>query len=114
MKLTEKQKKFIDFYLQTGNATKSCKLAGYNGDNLDRIGYENLRKLESYIKPRLEKIDNTLLATTQEILVFWSKSMTDENFKPLERLKASELLAKALGMFVQKVEVKQVDTEWFI
>ena len=60
MNLTEKQKKFIDYYIATGNATESCRKAGYKGNNLDRIGYENLRKLENYIKPRVESLDNAL------------------------------------------------------
>jgi len=29
MKLTEKQKRFIDYYIQTGNASESCRMAGY-------------------------------------------------------------------------------------
>lgn len=68
--LTEKQKRFIDFYIQTGNATESCRLAGYQGNNLDRIGYENLRKLENYIKPRIEKLDLSRTATLEDIFIY--------------------------------------------
>ena len=114
MKLTEKQKRFIDYYIQTGNATESCRLAGYNGNNLDRIGYENLRKLEKFIEPRMEEVNLEYLINTRKILLFWSRLMDDETVKPSDRLRASELLAKAKGMFIQKVEVKEVNTEWFI
>ena len=31
-KLTLKQSRFVDYYLQTGNATQSAKLAGYNSN----------------------------------------------------------------------------------
>ena len=32
-KLTEKQKRFIDYYIETGNASKASELAGYKGKN---------------------------------------------------------------------------------
>ncbi len=32
--LTEKQKRFIDYYIETGNASKASELAGYKGKNL--------------------------------------------------------------------------------
>ena len=38
MKLIERQKRFIDYYLQTGNVTESCRLAGYKGNNLNIMG----------------------------------------------------------------------------
>ncbi len=31
-----------------------------------------------------------------------------------DRIKASELLAKAKGGFIEKREIKVVDTDWFI
>ena len=30
-KLTEKQKRFCDFYIETGNAAEAARLAGYSG-----------------------------------------------------------------------------------
>ena len=41
-KLTPKQKAFCEFYIETGNATVAAKKAGYKGQNLNRIGTENL------------------------------------------------------------------------
>lgn len=40
-KLTEMQKRFIDYYIETANATESAKRAGYKGKNLNRIGSQN-------------------------------------------------------------------------
>ena len=114
MKLTERQKKFIDYYIQTGNATESCKLAGYKGNNLDRLGYENLRKLEIFIKPRIKELDLKRTANLEDIFRFWTNTMNNKNIKTNDRLKASELLAKSQGAFIEKVEVKEVDTDWFI
>ena len=114
MKLTEKQKRFIDYYIQTGNATESCRLAGYRGDNLDRIGYENLRKLESFIQPRINELDLKRTANLEDIFKFWTKTMNNKDIKTNDRIKASELLAKSQGAFIEKVEVKEIDTDWFI
>lgn len=46
LKLTPRQELFVEFYQQTGNATKAAEMAGYAGDQntLSTIGYENLRK----------------------------------------------------------------------
>jgi hypothetical protein len=51
-KLTDKQRAFIAFYLQTLNATKAAELAKYkgNGKTLAVIGHENLRK------PNIQKL----------------------------------------------------------
>lgn len=114
MRLTEKQKRFIDYYIQTGNATESCKLAGYKGNNLDRLGYENLRKLEIFIKPRINELDLRRTANLEDIFKFWTNTMNNENMKTNDRLKASEMLAKSQGAFIEKVEVKEVNTDWFI
>lgn len=43
-KLTDKQKLFISYYLQTLNATQAAKAAGYSEDTARNIGCENLTK----------------------------------------------------------------------
>ena len=43
-KLNEKQKLFIDYYIQSGNATQAAKKAGYSPNTAYAIGAENLRK----------------------------------------------------------------------
>lgn len=44
MKLTAKQKRFVDEYLVDLNATQAAIRAGYSAKRADAIGYENLRK----------------------------------------------------------------------
>ena len=112
--MTEKQKKFVDNYIQTGNASESCRLAGYKGNNLDVLGSKNLKLLKDYIQPRINELDNDRTLQIEEIFKFWTYIILDDNEKMSNRLKASELLAKAKGVFIEKVEVKQVDTDWFI
>ena len=43
-KLTVKQKKFCEYYIQTGNATDSARKAGYSQRSAQAIGKENLMK----------------------------------------------------------------------
>ena len=42
MKLTEKQKKFADFYIKLGNATQAAIKAGYSEKTARFTGAENL------------------------------------------------------------------------
>lgn len=52
--LTEKQKLFCIYYMQSFNATLAAKKAGYSKDTAFVIGHENLRKPK--IKEELEKL----------------------------------------------------------
>ena len=55
--LTEKQKRFCDYYLETGNATEAARKAGYKGNNLNRVASENLTKpyIKEYVNEGLRK-----------------------------------------------------------
>lgn len=66
--LTEKQSRFVDAFIETGNATKAAEIAGYGGKNLNRIGSENLSKLDSYIQKRLAEKEDARIAKQDEVL----------------------------------------------
>lgn len=55
-KLTAKQKRFVDEYIITLNATESAINAGYSQKTSGDIGHENLQKphIRMYIDERLE------------------------------------------------------------
>lgn len=57
MSLTNKQKAFIEHYLETWNATEAARRAGYKGNynTLGVVGFENVRKpkIAEAIKKRL-------------------------------------------------------------
>ena len=53
-KLTVKQKKFIEFYLETGNATEAAIKAGYSDNHVTvvrepNIAYNDDEGIESYL-----------------------------------------------------------------
>ena len=133
MKLTEKQKRFADYYIETGNATESARRAGYKGKNLNNVASENLAKIgvKSYIDEKLKVLENERIASAKEVLEFLTKSMRGELDEEVvvvegtgdgtsearkikkqiglrERIKSAELLGKRYRLFTDKVEVDGV------
>ena len=111
-KLTEKQKRFIDYYIETANATESAKRAGYSEKTAKNIGAENLTKLNFFIQERLQEIENRRIASLEEVLQFLTSGMRGEIKDQFgldaafqERIKCAELLGKRHGAFVEKKEV---------
>ncbi|KXZ17904.1 terminase [Bacillus nakamurai] len=126
MKLTEKQKRFADFYIELGNATEAARKAGYSQKTAKSIGQENLTKpdIKSYIKERLAEKDAERVASQDEILEFLTAVMRGEKTEQIpvgigegaqeledkdpylkDRVKAAELLGKRHGMWTEKVDM---------
>lgn len=70
MKLTVKQKRFADAYIELGNATQAAIEAGYSKKTAAVIGAENLIKpnIKSYIEERMAEIDAQSIMTASEAL----------------------------------------------
>ena len=106
-KLTEKQKKWIDYYKAGHTATEAARLAGYKAkddNSYSSIGSENLRKLADYIRDRETTLEQPRIADMEEINRFWTSIVRDEEQSTKDRLKASELRARASGAFLDRVE----------
>ena len=113
-KLTERQKRFIDYYIETGNATESARKAGYKASSekaMQNIGSENLGKLGEYIKERMKPIEDNRIADAEEVLRYLTKVIRGEEKDQFgldaslkDRNKAAELLGKRYRLFVDKVE----------
>ena len=133
MKLTEKQKRFADYYIETGNITEAAVKAGYSKKTARVIGQENLLKpaIKGYIDEKLEAMQDERTASAKEVLEFLTKSMRGEIKEEVvvvegtgdgtsearmiakqiglrDRLKAAELLGKRYRLFTDKVEVDGV------
>lgn len=111
-KLTEKQKRFIDYYIETANATESAKRAGYSEKTAKNIGAENLTKLNFFIQKRLEEKENNRIASQDEVLQYLTKVMRGEEKDQFgldaslqDRTKCAELLGKRYGTFIEKKEL---------
>ena len=112
-KLTEKQKRFIDYYIETGNGTEACKRAGYNGENQNKLASENLTKLDRFIRPLLDNKQNERIASQDEILEYLTRVMRGQEKDQFnldasiqDRTKCAELLGKRYGSWKENVKVE--------
>lgn len=126
--LTEKQKRFIDYYVESGNATEAAKRAGYSKRSAKQIGNENLTKLDCFIKERLEQLEDKRIAKADEVLKHLTSMMRGEENEEVivienvgdyesrartvkkqvaarERIRAAELLGKRYSLFTDKVDI---------
>lgn len=130
MKLTEKQKRFCDYYIETGNATEAAIRAGYSQKTARFIGAENLTKpnIKKYIGDRLREIEDKRIAKAEEVLKYLTSVMRGEETEEVvvvegtgegaseariiekqvsarDRIKAAELLGKRYSLFTDRIDV---------
>ncbi len=98
--LSLKQRKFCEYYVESGNATEAAKRAGYSGKTAYSIGTENLKKpeIEKYIKELTQTAKTARIASADEVLEFFSGVMRNGKEPTKNRLKAAENLAKRFGL----------------
>ena len=108
MKLTPKQQAFADYYIQTGNATEAAIKAGYSKKTAKETGYENLTKphLQQYIAEKQKELESNRMADMTEVREFWTEAMRNAENTMKDRLKASEMIARTSGAFLDKVEMQ--------
>ncbi len=130
--LTEKQKRFIDYYIETGNATEAAKKAGYSRKTAKAAGYENLTKpyLKSAIDERLKALEEKRVADAREVLIHLTAALRGEieeevivcegvgegvskartikkHLSARDRLKAAELLMRRYGLAMSDIEQEE-------
>lgn len=78
--LTVKQRRFVDAYIETGNAAEAARRAGYKSRNADVMGRENLRKptVRKVLEARLKEIEDKRIAKAKEVMEFLTSSMRGE------------------------------------
>lgn len=78
--LTVKQQRFVDAYIETGNAAEAARRAGYKSRNADVMGRENLRKhtVRKVLEARLKEIEDKRIAKAKEVMEFLTSSMRGE------------------------------------
>lgn len=85
MKLTEKQRRFVDYYVELGDYTKAARKAGYSeGSAKDAPNWINPRKpqykmyLAEAIKARLVDIEDKRIAKVDEVMKFLTSTLRGE------------------------------------
>lgn len=130
MRMTEKQKRFCDFYIETGNATQSAIKAGYSSKYANTNASKLLQNttIKSYIDKRLAEMKNERTADAQEVLEYLTavmrgeykeetiiglgegeQTIVDIDVGAKDRLKAAELLGKRHALFTDKVDLQTGD-----
>ena len=80
MKLTEKQRRFVDYYVETGNASEAARRAGYSKKTAGWIGQENLQKptIKAAVDARLKELEDKRIATADEVMQFLTSTLRGE------------------------------------
>lgn len=131
-KLTEKQRRFVNAYIKTGNAAEAARQAGYKKKTADAIGRENLRKptVRKAINVRLKEIENAQIADAKEVMRHLTSAMRGEveeevivcegygegvskarimkkHISAHDRLRAAEALMKRYGLTLSDIEKEE-------
>ena len=130
--LTVKQRRFVDAYIETGNAAEAARRAGYKSRNADVMGRENLRKLtvRKALDARLKELEDAQIANAREVLIHLTAAMRGEIIeyvpvvegqgngirtarlleKPIsahDRLDAAKSLMKRYGLMLSDLEQEE-------
>ena len=134
-KLTEKQKRFADYYIELGNATQAAIKAGYSSKYANTNASKLLQNttIKSYIDERLSQLASERIVSAEEVLEFLSSVMRNEQKEEVlkgvgmgeqakthievsakDRVKAAELLGKRYALFTDKTEMTVTEVPVFV
>lgn len=117
--LREEYKLFIEYYVQTENATEALKKTGYKAKRLPQRAHELKKMLKPYIDERLARYQTKgtsynvkkAVADTNEILEILTRIARGEEKDAFgldttnqDKIKALELLGKANQLYVDRVK----------
>ena len=135
VKLTEKQKKFADYYIELGNATQAAIKAGYSSKYANTNASKLLQNttIKSYIDERLSQLASERIVSAEEVLEFLSSVMRNEQKEEVlkgvgmgeqakthievsakDRVKAAELLGKRYALFTDKTDMTVTEVPVFV
>lgn len=100
-KLNSRQRKFVDLYLELGNAAEAAERAGFKRSYAQ--GAMRQPAVKAYMEERLVQMREKNIASADEVLMYLTEVMRGglDGEKPSStpRMKAAELLGKRLGVF---------------
>lgn len=106
-KLNPRQRKFAEYYVQSGNTVQSAIKAGYSENYANANAcklLENVRVSE-YIRELSEKLKDKRILTAKDRQVMLSDMASDLTSELSDRIRAIDMLNKMTGEYLQKVEV---------
>ena len=106
--LTFKQEMFAREYTADGNATRAATVVGYSEDTAYSAGSRLLRNVK--VKERIDELTAEAADRNDlkmdEVIAYWRQVLEDPNQRTSDRTKVSELIAKYLGAFKERVEIE--------
>lgn len=103
--MNERQKRFAEYYAQSGNAAQSAVKAGYSekyaGQNADKL-LKNTNIAE-YIKQLAEKVQDSRIMTAKERQALLFDIAKNGDNAASDRIKAVDTLNKMTGEYTVKV-----------
>ena len=104
--MTEKQRKFAEYYSNNGNATYSAVLSGYSSKTAYSQGQRLLKNVEvsAYLHAIAKKEQNERIMSAVKRQGMLSDIANDTNNTPSDRIKAIDTLNKMTGEYTVKVD----------
>jgi phage terminase small subunit len=111
--MTERQKRFAEYYAQCGNTVQSALRAGYSENYANARAHELLVNVgvAEYIRELSERAQDERIMTAKERQALLSDIAKDGGNDPADRIRAVDTLNKMTGEYVAKIqaEVKTSD-----
>jgi phage terminase small subunit len=124
VKLTEKQQRFADYYIELGNITEAARKAGYKQPHVQ--GSQTLENLsvKTYIDERLKELSDRRIMKAEEVMQLLSAiarnqeqeevvvfgdsgpEIVTKSMSAKDRLKALELIGKRYTMWTDKTQLE--------
>lgn len=124
-KLTERQKRAADFFIELGNKSQALLKAGYSKKSSSI--FEN-PAVKEYVEERLKLLDEERIASAREVMTYLTAVMRGEEKEQVvviegegdgvssarnieksipakDRIKAAELLGKRFGIYTDKIKM---------
>ena len=103
-KLNIRQRKFAEYYAQSGNAAESARKAGYSSSYAEHRTDDLLRNVEivAYIKELTDKLKDERILSAKDRQVMLSDIARDEENELTDRIKAVDVLNKMSGEYLNK------------
>lgn len=102
--MNERQKRFAEYYAQSGNASLSAKKAGYSEKFINTNATKLLQNttISEYIKELTEKEQDKRIMTARERRAVLSDIAREGNNQ--DRIRAIDTLNKMTGEYITKIE----------
>lgn len=104
--MTARQKKFAEFYAQTGNVYQSAVQAGYSESYAESRAHEMLVNVgvAAYLRELTEKAQDERILSAKARQVMLSEIAGDDHEDTADRIRAIDTLNKMTGEYTVRVE----------